>query len=40
VTSAINRRDAKVLVGQTNPGGLFAITGLDAQGLPLVPFAG
>jgi L-arabinonolactonase len=39
VTSAIYRRDAKTLAGQTKPGGLFAITGLDTQGLPLVPFA-
>jgi sugar lactone lactonase YvrE len=40
VTTAINRRDAKELVDQTKPGGLFAIMGLDTQGLPLVPFAG
>jgi sugar lactone lactonase YvrE len=40
VTSAIYRRDAETLAGQTKPGGLFVITGLDTQGLPLVPFAG
>ena len=40
VTSAILRRDAKALAGQTNPGGLFAIHGLGARGLPLVPFKG
>jgi sugar lactone lactonase YvrE len=40
VTSAIYRRDAKALAGQTKPGGLFAIRGLGARGLPLVPFKG
>ena len=40
VTSATLRRDAKVLAGQTKPGGLFAIRGLGAKGLPLVPFKG
>ena len=40
VTSAIYRRDAAALKGQTKPGGLFAIRGLGARGLPLVPFAG
>ncbi len=40
VTTAIYRRDAAALAGQTNPGGLFAIRGLGAKGVPLVPFAG
>lgn len=40
VTSAVYRRDAKALAGQTNPGGLFAIHGLETKGLPLVPFKG
>jgi L-arabinonolactonase len=40
VTSAIYRRDAKALAGQTKPGGLFAIHGLGTRGLPLVPFKG
>jgi L-arabinonolactonase len=40
VTSATLRRDAKALAGQTKPGGLFAIRGLGAKGLPLVPFTG
>jgi len=40
VTSATLRREAKVLAGQTKPGGLFAIRGLGAKGLPLVPFKG
>jgi sugar lactone lactonase YvrE len=40
VTSATLRRDAKALAGQTKPGGLFAIHGLGAKGLPLVPFRG
>ena len=40
VTSATIRRDAKALAGQTKPGGLFAIHGLGAKGLPLVPFKG
>ena len=40
VTSATLRRDPKALAGQTKPGGLFAIRGLGAKGLPLVPFKG
>ena len=40
VTSATLRRDAAVLAGQTKPGGLFAIRGLGAKGLPMVPFKG
>ena len=40
VTSATLRRDAKALAGQTKAGGLFAIRGLGATGLPLVPFKG
>jgi sugar lactone lactonase YvrE len=40
VTSATLRRDSAALAGQSKPGGLFAVTGLDTQGLPLVPFAG
>jgi L-arabinonolactonase len=40
VTSATLRRDPAALKGQSNPGGLFAVRGLGAKGLPLVPFAG
>jgi L-arabinonolactonase len=40
VTSATLRRDPAALKGQNNPGGLFAIRGLGAKGLPLLPFAG
>jgi L-arabinonolactonase len=40
ITSATLRRDAAALKDQKNPGGLFAIHGLGAKGLPLVPFAG
>ncbi len=40
VTSATLRRDAAALAGQTNPGGLFAVHGLGAKGVPLVPFGG
>jgi len=40
VTSAIYGRDAKALAGQTKPGGLFVIRGLDTRGVPLVPFKG
>jgi sugar lactone lactonase YvrE len=40
VTTATLRRDARVLAGQDRPGGLFAIRGLGAKGLPLVPFKG
>ena len=40
VTSATLRRDSEALKGQTKPGGLFAVHGLDAKGLPLVPFKG
>jgi sugar lactone lactonase YvrE len=40
VTSATLRRDAAALSGQTKPGGLFAIRGLGARGLPLVPYSG
>jgi sugar lactone lactonase YvrE len=40
VTTATLRRDATVLAGQDRPGGLFAIHGLGAKGLPLVPFKG
>jgi hypothetical protein len=34
------RHDAAALAGQRKPGGLFAIRGLGAKGLPLVPFKG
>ena len=34
VTSAIYGRDAKALAGQTKPGGLFVIRGLDTRGVP------
>jgi len=40
VTSATLRRSADILAGQKNPGGLFAIHGTGAKGLPLVPFKG
>ena len=40
VTTATLRRDAAMLAGQDRPGGLFAIRGLEAKGLPLVPFKG
>ena len=40
VTSATLRRDPNLLAGQDKPGGLFAIHGLGAKGLPLVPFKG
>ena len=40
VTSAIYGRDAKALAGQTKPGALFVIRGLDTRGVPLVPFKG
>ena len=40
VTSARLRRSAAELAGQPQAGGLFAITGLGATGLPLVPFGG
>lgn len=40
VTSAIYRRSAADLAGQTAPGGLFAITGLGVTGLTLPPYAG
>ena len=40
VTSAIYSRVPRDLSGQTKPGGLFAIHGLGAKGLPLVPFKG
>lgn len=40
VTTATLRRDAAALAGQTRPGGLFAIRGLGAKGVPLVPFGG
>jgi len=40
VTSATLRRDAGALGEQVHPGGLFAIRGLGAKGLPLVPFRG
>ncbi|MCB1489183.1 MAG: SMP-30/gluconolactonase/LRE family protein [Bauldia sp.] len=40
VTSATLRRSEAELAGQMKPGGLFAIHGLGARGLPLVPFAG
>src|SRR5262249_33938314 len=40
VTSATLRRDAAALAGQTKPGGLFAIHGLGAKGLAMVPFKG
>lgn len=40
VTTAIYRRSAADLAGQTAPGGLFAITGLGVTGLTLPPYAG
>ena len=40
VTSATLRRSDAQLAGQRNPGGLFAIRGTGATGLPLVPFRG
>lgn len=40
VTTAVYHRDPAALAGQTKPGGLFAIRGLGAKGVPLVPFAG
>jgi sugar lactone lactonase YvrE len=40
VTSATLHRDAAALAGQKKPGSLFAIRGLGAKGLPLVPFKG
>jgi sugar lactone lactonase YvrE len=40
VTTAIYRRGAEELAGQTAPGGLFAITGLGATGLTLPGYAG
>ncbi len=40
VTSALYSRVPRNLAGQTKPGGLFAVRGLDAKGLPLVPFTG
>ncbi len=40
VTSATLRRTPEQLKGQPLAGGLFAIEGLDAKGLPLVPFRG
>lgn len=40
VTSATLRRAPELLRGQPQAGGLFAIDGLNAKGLPLVPFKG
>ncbi len=40
VTSATLRRSPDQLAGQTHPGGLFAIHGTGAKGLPLIPFKG
>jgi sugar lactone lactonase YvrE len=40
VTTAIYRRSAAELAGQTAPGGLFAITGLGVTGLTLPGYAG
>ncbi len=40
VTSATLRRPADQLAGQSHPGGLFAIHGTGARGLPLIPFKG
>lgn len=40
VTTAIYRRSASDLAGQTAPGGLFAITGLGTTGLTLPAYAG
>jgi L-arabinonolactonase len=40
VTSATLRRKPEDLAKQRQAGGLFAITGLGAKGLPLVPFQG
>jgi L-arabinonolactonase len=40
VTSAVHQRVPRDLTGQPHAGGLFAIHGLGAKGLPLVPFKG
>jgi sugar lactone lactonase YvrE len=40
VTTATLRRAPELLLGQPLAGGLFAIDGLGAKGLPLVPFKG
>ena len=40
VTTATLRRAPELLLGQPQAGGLFAIEGLGARGLPLIPFAG
>jgi sugar lactone lactonase YvrE len=40
VTTAVLNRPAEHFRGQSNPGGLFAVTGLGVKGLPLPPFAG